>query len=491
MADNAPAKVVAEADGGEHLVHEKKRPIDNYTVQTKAEENGPQKIWAWKRPYVDEKYRSKALQLNSIARPHARAFHYSWFSFFIAFCGWFALAPILSRIRKDNKQWLNKKNLYTSNVLAVTGTFLMRLVTGPFCDRFGPRLAMGYLLMIFSLPVGLVGLAHSYAAFTTARFFIGFVGAAFVIVQFWTTMMYSGPVVGTANAVSAGWGNLGGGFINAVMPVLVSGIQSHGYTSDKSWRLAQIIPALALLFTGFASFFVVDDDPQGNYGDLHKAGTKTKTNPYVSILRACTNYRVWILFLTYGACFGVEVLMNLNLATYVREFFKKSEHTAGLVCGIVGLVNLFARALGGYFSDLVAKKMSLRGRIWILWLCIIFEGIFLVIFSRMNSFGAAVAMVSIFAIFVDMGAGATYAVVPFIDPEATGAVCGVVGAGGNFGSIVAGVVLRFAGAHNGFLYVGCGVLAVGAILPFIHSSEHGSMFIPKAKTEGAIVMDDE
>jgi MFS transporter, NNP family, nitrate/nitrite transporter len=488
MVDSANAH--GAHDGGEYD-HAKKHPVYSYTVETKAEENGPQPIFTLRRPVVDENYRAKSLQMLSVARPHARAFHYSWFSFFVAFCGWFALAPLLQRIKKNNPKWLNKNSLYVSNVVAVCGTFIMRLIIGPFCDRFGPRLAMGSVLMIFSVPVGLVGLAHSYAAFTSARFFIGFVGAAFVIVQFWTSMMYSGPVVGTANAVSAGWGNLGGGFVNAIMPVIVSGIQSRGVTSDNAWRYAQIIPALALFFTGLAAFFIVDDDPQGNYADLHKAGTKTKTNPYVSLLRACKNYRVWVLFLAYGACFGVEVLMNLNLATYVESYFKTSEKTAGLVGGIVGLVNLFARAVGGYLSDLTAKKIGMRGRVWTLFSVLVLEGIFLVLFSRMNSFPIAVVMVSIFAIFVDMGAGATYGVVPFVDAEATGAVCGVVGAGGNFGSIVAGVALRLWGAHNGFMYVGFGVLAVALCMPLLHWSEHGSMFFPKAKIQGNVVLDDE
>ena len=37
----------------------------------------------------------------SFARPHMRAFHFQWLSFFVAFMAWFAYAPLLVIIRQD------------------------------------------------------------------------------------------------------------------------------------------------------------------------------------------------------------------------------------------------------------------------------------------------------------------------------------------------------------------------------------------------------
>jgi MFS transporter, NNP family, nitrate/nitrite transporter len=481
MADMADVDAkTAPVSGSKHYL--------NYEVLPADQDVGTQPLFTLRKPVVDEQYRARSLQILSLARPHARAFNLAWFSFFLSFCGWFALSPILNRIKKTNK-WLTKKNTFNSNVVAVAGTILMRLTIGPVCDRFGPRISMASILIVFSIPVAAVSLAHSFAVFTTIRFFIGFIGASFVVVQFWTSMMYSGPVVGTANAVSAGWGNLGGGFINAVMPLLVQGIQNTGRTSDQSWRLAQIVPALLLFVTGFLVYFT-DDAPQGNYADLHREGTKTKTNPYVAMLRACKNYRTWILFLVYGACFGVEVLMNLNMATYIEDRFDASERTAGLIAGIVGLMNFFARALGGVYSDTLAKKMGMRGRIWALWSVLVLEGIFLIVFARMGKLSIAVVMVVFFALFVDMGAGGTFGIVPFVDPEATGSVCGVVGAGGNVGAVVGGLMLRGWGRQKGFEYVGYAVLIVAMMLPLLHFAEHGSMLFAPAKVAGDVVEDD-
>jgi len=45
-------------------------------------------------------------------------------------------------------------------------------------------------------------------------------------------------------------------------------------------------------------------------------------------------------------------------------------------------------------------------------------------------------------LFVKMSNGATYAVVPFINKRAIGAVAGIVGAGGNVGAVLAGFLFK-------------------------------------------------
>lgn len=442
---------------------------------------------------VDEKNKAKVLKILSMHRPHSRAFNFSWIAFFLAFFGWFALSPLLKSIRDNKKDtpWLNKGNLQNSNIVAVAGTILMRLIIGPFCDRFGPRYAMSGLLVIFCIPVYLVGLSQSFAVFTLLRFFIGFIGAAFVVVQFWCSIMYSGNIVGTANATAAGWGNLGGGVTNALMPQIVKGLKKGGMTQDKAWRVSQTIPASALLLTGIASFFLTDDCPDGNYGDLHKEGTKTKTNPFISMYRAAKNYRVWVLFLNYGACFGVELVMNGNLATYFQDEFDSSESSAGLIAGLFGLMNLFARALGGIISDLMSKRFGMRGRLWAFFIVLFCEGIALAVFSKIKVIGAALPVLVIFSLFVQMSEGATFGIVPFVDPEATGAISGIVGAGGNVGAVIGNFLLKPDGPRDGFLYISFVVLVSSLFIALIHFPQYGSMFLRGSGEHGGVVEGDE
>ena len=67
------------------------------------------------------------------------------------------------------------------------------------------------------------------------------------------------------------------------------------------------------------------------------------------------NYRVWMLAITYGACFGVEIFIHAVAATYYVERFSLDLTQAGMAAGSFGLLALFARALGGIASDRVAR----------------------------------------------------------------------------------------------------------------------------------------
>jgi NNP family nitrate/nitrite transporter-like MFS transporter len=105
-------------------------------------------------------------------------------------------------------------------------------------------------------------------------------------------------------------------------------------------------------------------------------------------------------------------------------------------------MNIFARTLGGVYSDKFAKTSGLKGRVWFLGVVLFLEGVALVLFSRMPAVGIAVIAMIIFSLFVQMSEGATYGIVPFINKKAVGPVAGIVGAGGNAGAVGAGFLFR-------------------------------------------------
>ena len=78
----------------------------------------------------------------------------------------------------------------------------------------------------------------------------------------------------------------------------------------------------------------------------------------------------------------------------------------------------------------------------LLFLMILMEGLFLVVFSQMNTAIYAILAMTVFALFTHMACGATYALVPFIDRDALGGVAGIIGAGGNVGAVAAGFLLK-------------------------------------------------
>lgn len=391
---------------------------------------------------MDIRNKATSIHLFDFSTPQMRAFHMTWFAFFLCFFGWFGIAPLMAIVRDD--LMLNKAQIGNTIIASVAITVLVRLLIGPLCDRFGARLTYTWLLLLGSLPVMGIGLAKSYESFLLFRLAIGGIGASFVITQYHTSMMFAPNCVGTANATTAGWGNLGGGVTQMVMPLILVAVMSLGVGPVLGWRLAMIVPGVLLFFTGIAYYYVTQDAPDGNYQQLRAASLMPPSSDkeYGSFLLAAKDYRVWALFVIYAACFGIELTINNVAALYFHDRFTLTVKAAGIIAGLFGLMNLFARTLGGVFSDRLARRDGLKGRVWFLGVVLFLEGIALVVFSRMPTLGIAVTAMIVFSLFVQMSEGATYGLVPFINKKAVGPVAGIVGAGGNAGAVAAGFLFR-------------------------------------------------
>lgn len=371
-----------------------------------------------------------------------RAFHMSWLAFFLCFFAWFGIAPLMAVIRDELN--LTKEQVGNTIIASVTITIIARLVVGWLCDKIGPRLAYTWLLLLGSLPVMGIGFAESYTSFLLFRLAIGAIGASFVITQYHTSVMFAPNCVGTANATTAGWGNLGGGVTQMIMPLIFAGFVGLGYSSFTSWRLSMVLAGALCFVAGIAYFFLTTDYPGGNRKDLIAFGELPRdlNEQKNSLLLAAKDHRVWALFIIYGACFGVELTINNIAALYFKDFFDVGLKTAGLIAGLFGLMNIFARTLGGAIGDRMGFQFGLKGRArWLFW-AVFIEGFALLAFSRLTVLPVAIGVLIFFSLFVQMSEGATYSVVPFINKKAMGSVAGIIGAGGNMGAVGAALLFR-------------------------------------------------
>ena len=174
----------------------------------------------------------------------------------------------------------------------------------------------------------------------------------------------------------------------------------------------------------------------------------------------------------YGACFGIELTVNNVAALYFADYFDLSLVAAGFVAASFGLMNLFARTLGGVFGDNFGSLWGLKGRSFWLFICLLFEGIALMIFSQMQVLFLALPALIVFSLFTQMSEGATYSVVPFINKKALGAVAGVVGAGGNAGAVLAGFLFKnMIDWGDAFLVLGVVVTAASFLAFFVRFSQ--------------------
>jgi len=386
---------------------------------------------------------SKATKLDllNFKSLSTRTFWITSIAFFLCFFAWFGIVPFMPDVVKD--LGLTPDQKWNSIILAVTGTVFARLLIGKLCDTYGPRLVYTALLLAGSIPVILIGLSQTPLQFLICRFFIGFIGASFVITQVHTSLMFAPNVVGTANATSAGWGNLGGGANRLGMPIIASIVVSFGIAEADSWRYSMIIAGIICLLMSYIYYRFTQDTPEGNFRELKAAGLRPiQKKDNTNAKEVLKDYRVWILFLVYAACFGVELTVYGTMDDYLQNTFGINRITAGNIVLSFAMMNLFARTLGGYFGDKFGKLKGLRGRVLLLSMLLALEGTMLMFFSNINILAIAIIFLVAFSLTVQMAEGATFSVVPFINKKAIGLISGIVGAGGNVGAFLAAILLK-------------------------------------------------
>jgi NNP family nitrate/nitrite transporter-like MFS transporter len=400
------------------------------------------------------------LNIFSLKGVQMKTFHITWLMFFVCFFGWFGLAPLMPTIRAELH--LTKGQVGNCIIASVSATIIARLFIGKLCDLWGPRKTAVRLLLIGSLPVFLVGLANSYTTFLLFRLAIGVIGASFVITQFHTSMMFAPKLKGTANAITGGWGNLGGGVTNMVMPLIFAAIVGFGYTKADAWRYAMIVPGVFMLIIAYLYWKYTKDTPNGNYDEVgYHVGKSTKTD--WSVL---SDWRIWALTIGYAMCFGMELTFDNVASLHFVDSFHLTQSNAGFWAGVFGGMNLFARALGGIVSDKVGGKYGMRGKGLLLAGVLFLEGICIILFAQAGSLMIAIITMLTFALFLKMSNGATYGIVPFVDKKNVGLVSGIVGAGGNFGGMMFGFLFKSNSItyDQAFTYIGYLVIAVSVII---------------------------
>ncbi|GAA5880529.1 hypothetical protein JCM8547_002038 [Rhodosporidiobolus lusitaniae] len=352
--------------------------------------------------------KSYTLPILNLRDQYAINFHLAWLGFFVAFLSWFAFPPLIPEaIRADLK--LTTEEVGNSNIIALLATLFCRFLFGPLVDRFGPRLTMAGVLAVGAIPSGLAGTISSASGLYAIRFFIGILGASFVPCLAWTTTFFDKSIVGTANSLVGGWGNMGGGVTFVVQVAVFQRLVDGGMSSHSAWRTAfAIVPVPVLLLVSAATLFFGTDHPAGKWAARHtlpatavaarqghlakldaaeravierkmqekKTGSgvvqaasddeddelaevpldvavaeKLTLRMFLDIIKSPTT---WLPALMYMTTFGFELAVDANLPN-VLVAAHKSPHfgqlEAGYYTSAFGLMNIVTRPFGGYLAD--------------------------------------------------------------------------------------------------------------------------------------------
>ena len=297
-------------------------------------------------PGMNTAAKADRIRLLDFRSPPMRAFHMSWMAFFLSFLAWYGLAPLMPIIRQEMA--LTKEQIGYLLIAAVSLAVPTRLLIGWCCDRFGPRRSYGWLMIVFAFPIMGVTFAKDFHSLLIFRLLIGGIGASFVITQFHSTLMFAPKCVGTANATTAGWGNMGGGMAQVLMPFLTGTFIAWGATSAVGWRLSMVTVGAACLVFGIMYLFLTQDTPAGDFAEIPAEARKTWQGRRQVVARP-DEPGVWVLVIAYAACFGVELTMKNMLVLYYTDYFdafkKMTAVDAAKWCGLIasgyGFMNLF------------------------------------------------------------------------------------------------------------------------------------------------------
>lgn len=227
-----------------------------------------------------------------------------------------------------------------------------------------------------------------------------------------------------------------------------------------------------MLVMGIAYYFVTEDTADGDFRELRKAGAPEANSLAKAFGPAMRDPRVWALCAIYASCFGMELTIDNIAALYFTDNFHVGLTAAGFIAASFGMMNIFARALGGIVSDRCHQSWGLRGRALLLGGTIFCEGLALMLFSQMRWLPLAIGSMMLTGLFIKMSNGATYGVVPFVNPNALGAVAGIVGAGGNAGAMLAGFLFKGSMPWTqALLVLGMTVTAVSLVTLVVRFSE--------------------
>jgi NNP family nitrate/nitrite transporter-like MFS transporter len=365
-------------------------------------------------------------------------------AFAICFYAWALLGPLGPDLQ-DQLSLSDSQVALTVSIPVVLGS-LMRIPLGVLTDRHGGRRVFTALMAFTPLPlIGLALLNDSWGAVLVCGFLLGFAGASFAVGVPFVNKWYP------ANRQGFALGIYGVGMGGTVVGALTAPRIADATSLDVTFGIAAaMVAVMALVFWRLAQ-----DAPgsaQGRTGSILAS---------LSTFRGPGSGRAWALTLFYFMAFGGFVAMFLYLPKLLVDVHDLTKTDAGARAAGFALLAVVARPLGGWASDRVGAQTVLTASfVGTATLALVLAGLY----EQMVPLTFACLTL---AVFLGLGTGAVFKLVPEWFPDRVGAVTGVVGAAGGLGGFFPPLVMALVKAQTGTYTIGFVLMAVVAATALI------------------------
>lgn len=392
--------------------------------------------------------------------------------FFWCFLLWFATAAFSPSIAVHYHLNIKELGLLASSALWMAP--IGRIIAGWAADRFGAPKTFAAIL----LSCGLVSIA---SAFTTdyktlfiERVFVAVAGVSFVVGIQHVAQWFNAGEIGAAEGLYAGIGNAGAG----VGALLLPRIFGLNYQGAFFWLgIVAIVIAAWYLLRGQSARTPELQILVRNRANLR--GTLYVWSRYIAIA----------LMLAYAMSFGLEIALNAWLPGYFTTGFHHAMLALGftgttgiqIAAGTFASVQSFAASLfrpfSGFMSDVfqrrswtplpfIAKSLPYAPRLhWLglglLLITVAMGG--LTIAGMAGALNLFVCVLVALGIFISVGTGGTFALVPLLFPDRPGTAAGFIGGV----STVAAIAYPLIFADESNVHIGYAVVALFLFVPFV------------------------
>ncbi|MGE7760243.1 nitrate/nitrite transporter [Peribacillus sp. NPDC097895] len=369
---------------------------------------------------------------------HAPSLLASFLYFDISFMIWVLLGALGVYITKDFGLSPAEKGLVVA--IPILGGSFFRLVLGFLTDRIGPRKTAigGMLVTMIPLFWGWL-FGESLAELYLIGILLGVAGASFAAALPMASRWYPPHLQGLAMGI-AGAGNSGTLFATLFGPRIAESIGWHNVMGL----------ALIPLTIVFVIYILIARD----------APSQPPAKPIKEYLNVFKIRDTWYFCILYSVTFGGFVGFTSFLSIFFVDEYGLTRVRAGEFVTLCVIAGSFFRPVGGFIADKIGGVKLLM---------FLFIGLTICMFgiSFLYSFSTVTILLFIGMLFLGMGNGAVFQLVPQRFSNEIGFITGIVGAAGGVGGFLVPNILGTLKQITGTYATGFVVFSAIGIVAFM------------------------